>query len=316
MTEPELNKNLSEILQLIGSYYTMDKEVYKARAFNSAAVAIGQFKGDIQSGKQLRKLLTGIGPSIESAIDEYILTNDIQRLHDLEAKFADRKQIINYFTSFYGIGPVTAIKFYNKGYRTLDDLWTNADLTNAQKTGILWREHIPLPITRDEMEIINYVIGTILINIKWNIAGSYRRGEQTSGDIDILIESQPNIHMPDILKLLKPYIPAKLAQGPTKFMGIFKLSDNFNGHRIDIRLIDPISYSFALLYFTGSQKLNILMRQQAISLGLTLNEYHLLNNETKQLIHANSEEEIFHLLHLKYVPPTQRLKTIQNLEPE
>ena len=118
--------------------------------------------------------------------------------------------------------------------------------------------------------------------------------------------------MEDLLTVLNPILPATLAQGPTKFMGIVRLSDNYYGHRIDIRLVPAENYPFALLYFTGSQKFNILMRNVAISMGLKLNEYTLSDSKGKNY-KANSEEDIFKILNLKYVAPKDRVKNIQNL---
>src|SRR5690606_24070966 len=139
------------------------------------------------------------------------------------------------------------------------------------------RDHINQPIIRSEMDIINFQLANRFNkhSIVWTIAGSYRRGEPQSGDIDILIESSSVIDMNFILNLIEDILPATLASGPTKFMGILRLSDKFLGHRVDIRLIDPESYPYALMYFTGSQQFNILMRNHAIQLGYTLNEYGL-----------------------------------------
>ena len=96
-------------------------------------------------------------------------------------------------------------------------------------------------------------------------------------------------------------------------MGIVQLDDQHNGHRIDIRLVEPKSYIFALLYFTGSQRFNILMRQRAIELGMTLNEYGLYDNKGVSQP-ANSEEDIFNILRIKYIPPEARTRTIGLLE--
>jgi len=309
------NKDLADILSLIGSYYTMARDTYRARAFSNAAIKIADHPNAILSGAQARKEITGIGESISTAIDEFINTGTVKRLQELETRFADRRAIIDYFRSFYGIGPVTAVKFYNKGFRTLEDIWNKGNLTEAQKIGIIWREHIPLRIPRDEMDIINTKIGSILdpYGIKWIIAGSYRRGEASSGDIDILVESRPDLNMDGIISLLQPILPATLARGETKFMGIVKIDEQHNGHRIDIRLVNSTAFPAALLYFTGSQRFNILMRQRAIELGYTLNEYGLYDKQGN-LIPVTSEEDIFRVLRIKYIPPEARTKTILALE--
>ena len=208
--------------------------------------------------------------------------------------------------SFYGIGVSTAEKFYNSGLRTLDDIWFRGNLTEVQKQGILWREHLKNKIPRREMNIIVEKIKNILepYGIKFNIAGSYRRKLDESGDVDLLIEGRPDLNMEGIIYLLGPIIAVTLAQGETKFMGIMRLSNEHDGHRIDIRYINPESYPYALMYFTGSKNFNILMRQRAITLGLTLNEYGLYRGN--DFISSLSEKDIFDHLGVQYLPPEDR----------
>lgn len=310
------NQQLAEQLQLIGIYYTMAKDTYRAKSFLAAADKIAFHDNDILSGAQARKEISGIGDSIASAIDEYLTTGNIDRLSSLETNFKEARDTITYFTTFYGIGPVTAAKFYNTGYRTLEDLWFNAALTESQKQGILWREHIAERIPHEEIDIISTVIGSIFdqYGIKWSITGSYRRQEPTSGDVDVLIERRPDLNMNGIVELLEPYLPVILSKGEKKLAGIFRLSDDYFGHRIDIRLIDPESWPFALLYFTGSQKVNILMRKRAIEFGMKLSEYGLFDNMGNPQ-YAENERDIFNILQIKYLEPIERTKTISSLTP-
>lgn len=307
------NKELADELHLIGSYYTIARDTYRARAFNTAAAKIAAHPVAILSGAQARRELTGIGDSIQEAIDEYLTTGTVQRLEILQAQFPDRQKTIDFFLSFYGIGPATAVSLYDKGLRTLEDLWFRGNLNQAQQIGIMWREHIKLPIPRDEMILVNEKIGSILnpYGVKWTIAGSYRRGEPSSNDIDMLVEERTDLNMIGLITLLQSVLPATLAQGPTKYMGIFRLSDDYNGHRIDIRLIASNSWGAALMYFTGSQRFNIIMRQRAIELGMSLNEYGLFRGA--QQIPTTTEEDIFAALRVQYLSPEQRTRTINAL---
>ena len=308
------NKELADFLGLIAGYYTMARDTYRARTFSNASTQIAEYPTAILSGAQARAQIKGVGESVEKVIDEYLQTGTSPRLQELEIKFVDRKQTIDYFRSFYGIGPVTAVKFYNQGFRTMEDLWFKANLTDAQKIGIMWHEHLSLRIPRDEMDIINQTIGTILnkYGIKWDIAGSYRREETSSGDVDVLVESRPDLNMEGLISLLKPILPATLAQGETKYMGIIRISDQYNGHRIDIRLIVPESYAAALMYFTGSQRFNILMRQRAITMGLMLNDYGVFNQQNMPFL-VGTEEDIFRTLRVRYMAPVERTKALNEL---
>ena len=309
------NKELADILSLIGHYYSLQpKNGYRAKAFNVASAKIANHPIAILSGGQARKELSGIGDSIEQTIDEYLSTGHVQRLDDLEHEYQEQKDVIDYFRSFYGIGPVTAINLYNQGFRTLEDIWERGDLTEAQKIGIMWREHLKLPIPRAEMDIIKQEIGKILnpYGIIWEITGSYRRGELSSNDIDILVESRPDLNMSGVIALLRHILAADLATGDTKYMGIIRLSEKYDGHRIDIRIVPHDNWPFALMYFTGSQRFNILMRLRAIELGLKLNEYGLYDG-TNHLLVAHNEADIFNLLKVQYLTPEQRTRTLDHL---
>jgi DNA polymerase/3'-5' exonuclease PolX len=86
-------------------------------------------------------------------------------------------------------------------------------------------------------------------------------------------------------------------------MGFCKY-DKFPVRRIDIRFIPFLSWYPALLYFTGSKELNLMMRNKAKKLGYKLNEYGLFKGSKN--IYVESEEEIFDLLEMKYLEPQER----------
>jgi DNA polymerase/3'-5' exonuclease PolX len=311
------NKELADLLSLISQYYSWSsdpKDKYKAKSFYNASINIANHPIAILSGAQARSEVKGVGKSIAEVIDEYFETGSVQRLIDLETKFQNQTATIDLFRSVYGIGPVTAFKLYNQGYRTLEDLWYRAPLTQAQKIGIQWYEHLKLPIARTEMDLINQTIGSYLdpYGIKWEITGSYRRQEPFSNDIDILVQAQPDLNLLGVVTVLRDILPADLAMGPTKYMGVLRLPE-YNGHRIDIRLVPPQNWPFALMYFTGSQRFNILMRARAIQLKYKLNEYGLYDSHNQPLP-ASSEDDIFHWLHVTYLPPIARTRTLQSLE--
>ena len=308
------NQGLAEHLALIGMYYGLAQDTYRAKTFNEAAAKITAYPKAISSGAQARAELSRIGDTLEQVINEYLLTGTSGRLQDLETRFIEQKATIDLFTSIYGIGPVTAIKLYTQGLRTLDDLWSQGNLNEKQKLGFIWREHIKLRIPRFEMDLIREQLAVILnpYRIRWEIAGSYRREEPSSGDIDVLVESRPDLNMEGLLALLEPILPVTLASGPTKFMGLIRLSEQYNAHRIDIRLIPRENWPFALMYFTGSQRFNIRMRQRAIAFGLTLNEYRLEDKEHRMLP-AATEEDIFRHLRVQYLSPVQRTRNLSAL---
>lgn len=342
---------LAEIFSLIANYYKIDKDEYREKAFANAANILLNHPEPIISGKQAEDEIRGIGKSIGAAIDEYLQTGTVERLTILENKYKERSATINLFRSIYGIGPVAALHFYEQGFRTLEDLWNKANLNNSQKIGIIWRKHINLRIKRSEMDLINATLHEYLdpYELRWEIVGSYRRGEMTSGDVDVLIEDNGSIKTQDIAEILQPLLPAIMALGPTKIMGMFRLSPKYNGHRIDILLIAPESYGAALMYFTGSDRFNVLMRGRAKEMNMRLNEHGLYKVEIDDtpksetsgslfiketpkespkrrgkkeadvlekliLIPTETEEDIFDILNVAYLEPKDRTKTLISLE--
>ncbi len=137
-------------------------------------------------------------------------------------------------------------------------------------------------------------------------AGSLRRGRETVGDVDILVtgkccdqEEQRNKVIEQILNF--PGIQDVLAKGENKVS--FKLR---GGMQVDVRLLPPDSFGAALQYFTGSKSHNVSLRQRALRLGYTLNEYGLVRVEDNQRVAGKSEEEIYKKLGVAFIPPELR----------
>ena len=104
------------------------------------------------------------------------------------------------------------------------------------------------------------------------------------------------------------YLYETLAKGKKKYFGMGKLSDCLTFRRIDIMITKPGEYPFAILYFTGSKDFNTLMRQHALDLGFTMNEYSLKHTENKQIVDHTfkTEKDIFEYLNYTYVEPSKR----------
>ncbi len=137
-------------------------------------------------------------------------------------------------------------------------------------------------------------------------AGSLRRGRETVGDVDLLVtgkccenEKQREGVIAHILEL--PGITEVLAKGENKVS--FKLR---NGLQVDVRILAPASFGAALMYFTGSKNHNVSLRQRALKMGYTLNEYSLARLKDEKPVASKTEEEIYAKLGLDYIPPELR----------
>jgi DNA polymerase (family 10) len=137
-------------------------------------------------------------------------------------------------------------------------------------------------------------------------AGSLRRGRETVGDLDILVTGAAccsDIEREKAVHYIAQYPPLMsiLAQGDNKIS--FRLRSDL---QVDVRLLAPESFGAAMQYFTGSKAHNVALRQRALKLGYTLNEYSLADLKTEEPVAGKTEEEIYAKLNLDYVPPELR----------
>jgi DNA polymerase (family 10) len=137
-------------------------------------------------------------------------------------------------------------------------------------------------------------------------AGSLRRGRETVGDLDILVTGQAccgEVERQQAVQYIAKYPPLMsiIAQGDNKIS--FRLRSDM---QVDVRLLPPESFGAAMQYFTGSKAHNVALRQRALKLGYTLNEYSLADLKTEQPVAGRTEEDIYARLKLDYVPPELR----------
>jgi DNA polymerase (family 10) len=137
-------------------------------------------------------------------------------------------------------------------------------------------------------------------------AGSLRRGRETVGDLDILVTGAACCDDAERQKAVQyvakyPPLMSIIAQGDNKIS--FQVR---SGMQVDVRLLPPESFGAAMQYFTGSKAHNVALRQRALRMGYTLNEYSLADLKTEKAVAGKTEEEIYSRLKLDYVPPELR----------
>jgi DNA polymerase (family 10) len=137
-------------------------------------------------------------------------------------------------------------------------------------------------------------------------AGSLRRGRETVGDLDILVTGEACIEPEPRQKIIEhllhfPGLMDVIAQGDNKVSFRHR-----NGMQVDVRLLAPESFGAAMQYFTGSKAHNVALRQRALKMGFTLNEYSLARLEDEKPVARKTEEEIYAKLKLDFIPPELR----------
>lgn len=172
--------------------------------------------------------------------------------------------------------------------------------------------------------------------IRFDIAGSYRRGKPVSGDLDIVVSARgknKRTTWESFTKNIntcsrKVRIMPAIAGHEDKITVLFRVCLNATTRRevlnclepyhirskieregsvfikADVFLTRPREYVFALLFVTGSGKFNVRMRRQAKLRGYKLNQYGLFRNGKQ--VDIKNERELFALLGMRYRKPVER----------
>jgi len=307
-----LFNEIADLMAILG------ENTFKILAYRSAARRIKEEIHPIIKKKASEaefKKLPGIGVAIAGKMMEYIETGKIEYLEGL------RKQVpkpVRELLDIPHLGPIRVRDLYiNLGVKN------KKDLLKAAKSGAIdklpgFGEKLVASILeamekgqekkhrheRAEVEPIAKQMIGLLTKMKGvrtaEVAGSYRRGEKTVGDLDILVIGDlDNSALEKVVRKTFPDITI-LGSGETKVSFVIFP----NNLQIDIRFLPKESYGAALLYFTGSKDFNVMMRKKAIELGYLLNEYALFKDG--EYYKGETEQEVFEALGMKYVEPTKR----------
>ena len=187
-----------------------DKETWKARAYAKVIRALKEKPGPIRSLDDIQDV-PGIGEKIHEKIKEIIETGKLHQVNALNESY----NAINTLMQVHGIGPSKASELVRThGILTIEDLEKRQEelLNDTQKKGLKYFHDIQKRIPHAEMTKHDAFITQIIKGIdpayKVTLAGSYRRQEKDSGDIDVLVcvdENEEKSHddkLSDILKEL------------------------------------------------------------------------------------------------------------------
>ena len=326
------NQQISIILDQLSNMMSKQGELFKSKAYNSAKEAIDKFPVSIHSILQLKDV-PNIGKSCLQVIDEFLKTGKIQVLED------NKNNPINLFADIYGVGPKKAKELVEQHKITtlleLREKQTEV-LNKVQQVGLKYYEDILQRIPRAEIDHYSKLfekVANTQTGLSFEIVGSYRRGAQDSGDIDVILTAPKEANYVAFIELLikTRIIIEVLSRGKSKCLVISRLpsikpgtniNSNHVARRVDFLFCSKEEYPFSLLYFTGSKLFNTNMRAHALTQGYSMNEHGFtltsMKNNTPLIssISFNSEQDIFSFLKLEYILPKERntcvLKYITN----
>ncbi len=297
---------------------------FRIRSYRNAAEALEGYPAPVSALlDEPKKLLAipGIGKGMAANIQELCREGKLKQHQELLTKY--RPSMLE-LLKIQGLGP-----------KTIALLWSAFQVSDVAGVEQLAREgklrELPRLSEKSEQKILKAIedyrriSGRFLIDEadrtaekltehlkhikgieKITPAGSLRRGRETVGDLDMLItgsccvnDEQRAALIEEVLRF--PGIVDVLAKGDNKVS--FKLR---SGMQVDVRTLPPESYGAAMQYFTGSKSHNVTLRQRALKMGLTLNEYGLFRLEDNKRVAGVTEDEIYGALKLDCIPPEMR----------
>jgi len=319
------NKSIAAILYETADLLEVDgQDSFRIRSYRNAAEAIEGFPQQITDLIENPKQVLAI-----PGIGKGMLNNLNEMLH--EGKLSLHAEMLKK----YRPSMLELLKVQGLGPKTVALIWSAHQVCDLEGVEKLAREgkirELPRMGEKHEQKILKAIedyrriAGRFLLNAaevqaekivehlrnypgveKATPAGSLRRGRETVGDLDILVTGPACCEdvareklIEHIIKL--PGLMEIIARGENKVS--FRLR---GGMQVDVRFLPPESFGAAMQYFTGSKGHNVALRQRALKMGYTLNEYSLAKLDDQQVVAGKSEEEIYATLKLDYIPPEMR----------
>jgi DNA polymerase (family 10) len=307
-------EELAELLEFRG------ENPFRVRAYRNGAKAIRELDESVTSilNDPERSLadLPGIGSTLEEKSRTLIGTGSLPQLEEL------RKQVpesVIAMTRIPGLGAKKAAALHTElGVESLDDLRKACESGKVRKlkgfgakTEALILAGLQIAQAANERvywSTADQLVASITAHMKacatikrmeW--AGSYRRGRETIGDLDLLVVAEDRELAMDHFEAY-PERTQTIARGEQKKISI-RVGKAF---QVDMRLVDDGEFGAALQYFTGSKEHNVHVRRIASAKGLKINEYGVFRESDNAKIGGATEEEVYAAVGLPWIAPELR----------
>jgi DNA polymerase (family 10) len=303
--------------------------VFRVRAYRNAARMIGGMVESLSSVRaDLNRKLTdleGIGGDLAGKIETLLDTGNLPLLAELEQQVP---AVVFELMRVPGLGPKKVKLLVDElGIDSLDSLEQACRDGRVQsvkgfgaKTQAAILENIAFAKNPEHARLLWSEADSIMQSLlAWmrecpavrqlEGAGSWRRGRETVGDLDLVVDSGDAAAVMDHLHRWKE-TSAVLLRGDTK--------TSIRGPRdvqIDLRVVDGGSFGAALQYFTGSKDHNVKLRGRARDRRLTINEYGVFDLRSEEQekgvptatsLAGRTEADVYAAVGLPWIPPELR----------
>jgi DNA polymerase (family 10) len=317
MENHEVAAVFEEIANLLKIVQDDPKWAFKAAAYDRAQrvlEGLSESLADIARDPQ-RKLtdIPGIGTDLAKKISELVETGKCAYHQEQRAKVpAGLLDLLQLQT----VGPQKVRLFYKEaGIKSIEDLEAAANagrLRTLPGMSVKSEQNI-----LKALEVYRRAAGRFRLDTAYETAqqltrylkdfagveevtpsGSFRRGRETVGDLDLLVTGSDHAGIADHFAGF-PGIAQLLAKGEDKVSVRLQ-----NDLQVDVRLLEREAYGAALQYFTGSKEHNVALRERARKRGWKLSEYGLFQGDA--VLARRTEEEVYAQLDLAWIPPELR----------
>ncbi len=268
---------------------------FKVGKYKKAIGAFEKTTSEIKSTEDgLKVLREGAGEKLANEDPQNPKSSILSKIHEIikfgtcreaeEARNDPKSRAIKELCKIPHVGEAKAIKLYETyGVANHTELRLNREareqLTSAQLLGLgCVNEGLLERIPREEMKLWDSGLKKIAPGI---LTGSYRRGKETSGDVDYLLLGGDKVIEYFLAKLEKSEdieVVGCFGQGKTQWQGVMRLKqceEEIKFRHVDIFCYPRENFGYALLHSTGSGKFNVKCRKAAIDKGYSLSQYGL-----------------------------------------
>lgn len=289
---------------------------FRVRAYRNAARSIRGLGQELQkmlaNGIDLTQL-PGIGQSLADKIKEIIKTGHVKALDKLHKEVPASLEDLLHVP---GLGVKRVRKLYHdlniKTLKQLKHAAQQGQLQSLHGFGVKTEQRILEALQSSHLSekrflhhTVHHYADPLLAYLnkvpgvsQVEVAGSYRRGQETVGDLDILVCAKSDS---PVMRFFVDYdeVTEVISKGRTRATVFLR-----SGLQVDLRVIEAQSYGAALHYFTGNKAHNIQIRKLAKQQGLKINEYGVFKGNKR--VSGKTEASIFRAVGLPYIPPELR----------
>lgn len=331
MRNAELIRTLEELADLLE---IQGDNPFRVRAYRNAAATLGELSREVSEmvaeGEDLTAL-PGIGRDIAGYLEELVRTGRLSRMEEVTRS---TPRSLTELVRLEGLGPKKTRRLWEElGVDSVDALEEALKAGRVEalegfgktSAGKLLRaigdhrRHQGRFLLSDADESVTALVQVLrsLPGVeRVEAAGSWRRRQETVGDLDLLLllaDDAPPGAASSVVKAFTSLPEVARVESAGEGRARVRLA---SGLPVDLRILPRHSYGAALHYFTGSKEHNVALRTLAVRKGLKVNEYGVFrvakgSGEDDaagegEWVAGATEEEVFEAVGLPWIPPELR----------